>query len=90
MAYTPIQTLRKARATNKGLNRKLAKTMRDTAALLERKGPDEFTQTEVRALKLTARTLLRRLRVNELTKALQLKTDTVIKFGAALKRRKLR
>ena len=89
MAYTPLQTLRKGRATNKGLNQKLAKLLRDTAMLLERKGPEDFTQNEIRVPKLTSKTLLRRVRVNKLTKALQQKTDAMLKAQAAVKKRKL-
>ena len=81
MAYTKIQTLRKMRATNKGSNQKLARALRETAAILGQIGPEDFTDKEIRLLELTSQMLLRRVEINKLTKDLQKKTDAVTRSG---------
>jgi hypothetical protein len=50
MAYTPIQTLRKMRALAKGRNIKLAASLRKTADILDKKGREEFSRTEIACL----------------------------------------
>jgi hypothetical protein len=68
MAYTNIQTLRKMRARNKGMNKRLAASLRDTQ-WLGRKGPEEFSRREIKDLQLLGKMLSLRLYANALTKA---------------------
>ena len=71
MAYTELQELRKIRARNKGLNKKLAATLREMAALLENKGPKELTSREVRAFQTLRTMITNRLLANALTQSVQ-------------------
>jgi hypothetical protein len=70
MAYTKVQDFRKMRATNKGLNRKLAASLRDTA-WLDKKGPEEFTAREAKGLRAIRDMLTQRLFINALTQSMQ-------------------
>jgi hypothetical protein len=81
MAYTKIQTLRKMRARNKGLNQKVAKRLRSAAEMLEQIGPEELTRSEIRVLELASQTLVRRLNVNELTTKLAKVVDAMTQKG---------
>jgi hypothetical protein len=69
MAYTRIQDLRKTRARNKGVSRKLAARLRRTLAWLERKGPEEFSRPEIKDLQALREMLNTRLYLNALTKS---------------------
>jgi hypothetical protein len=71
MAYTKLQDLRKMRARNKGLNWKLAASLRAVAARLEKKGPEEFTRKEVTALQGLRSMLSQRLLANALAQSVQ-------------------
>ena len=71
MPYTKLQDLRKMRARNKGLNRKLAASLRAAAARLGKKGPEEFTRKEVAALQALRSMLSQRLLANALTQSVQ-------------------
>jgi hypothetical protein len=71
MAYTWLQQLRKGRATNKGLNRKMAASFRKTAHMLETKGPEEFSRLQIQSLQLIREMITHRLYANACTKGLQ-------------------
>ena len=47
MAFTSTQTVRKMKATNKGLNVRLARRLRALAEMLEKKSRDEFSRAEI-------------------------------------------
>jgi hypothetical protein len=70
MAYTHVQKLRKMRAKNKGWNRRLAADLRRIAAWLEKKGPDEFSRSEIKYLQALRGMLDQRLYMNALAKSL--------------------
>ena len=63
------------RARNKGQNKILAKDLRDTAAMLERKGPEEFTRNQIRLLQASREMISIRLHENALTKSMQITLD---------------
>jgi hypothetical protein len=76
MAYTLVQQLRKARAHNKGMKKKLARLLRGLASMLDRKGPEEFSRNEIRAIQAVTGELNNRLKRNERTqKAAELVAD---------------
>lgn len=65
MAYTSLQTIRKARAVGKGVNKMLARAMRELASMLDRKGTGEFSKDEVRDLSKIAEQLAKRVKLDE-------------------------
>jgi hypothetical protein len=67
--YTNVQCARKMRAKNKGLNKRLAATLRDSIAWLENKGPEDFSRAEIEDLQRLAGKVAERLHKNALTKA---------------------
>ena len=67
MAYTPVQILRRLRAKNKGLNRKLAVELRVVADMLDTMGPDGFSRKQIVALQNLREALNIRLYTNALT-----------------------
>jgi hypothetical protein len=68
MAYTTLQQLRRARAKNKGVNRRLARALRKLADILDRKASGEFSKLESRILNLTADELAKRITLDEMTR----------------------
>lgn len=72
MTFTQLQKLRKARARNKGSNRRVAASIRVVAAILKQKGPEELSRTEIVALQRLRSMLSQRLYANAYTKAMQL------------------
>ncbi len=70
MAYTNIQKLRRARATNKGSNRRLAASLRADAAWLDRKGPEELSASEIKLLQSVVKMINLRLKADAYTKAI--------------------
>ncbi len=75
MAYTALQNVRKSRARNKGGNKRVAKALRSMAAILERKGPKEFSRHEIRMIQTLREMLTLRLFQNATTKAMQIILD---------------
>lgn len=75
MKYTPLQNLRKARARNKGGNKRIAKSLRAMAAMLDSKQSEEFSRREIRMLQTLRGMLSLRLHANALTKAMQITLD---------------
>lgn len=65
MAYTSLQTLRKARAVGKDVNKMLARALRELASMLDRKGAEEFSKDEVRDLSKLAEELAKRVKLDE-------------------------
>jgi len=66
MAFTPVQTLRRLRAKNKGLNRKLAADLRIVADMLDKLGPEGFSRKQIVALQTLREALNVRLYTNAL------------------------
>ena len=75
MKYTPLQNLRKTRAINKGENKRIAKALRVTAAILDHKGPEEFSRREIRVLQTMREMLSIRLYENAIAKSIQITLD---------------
>jgi len=57
------------RAKNKGWNKKLAASLRDTVAWLGRKGTEDFSRREIKDLQLLRKMLDQRLYMNAITKS---------------------
>lgn len=68
MAFTTIQQLRRMRAKNKGSNRRVAASLRITAEWLDKKGPEEFSASEIKQLQTLAKSINLRLETNAHTK----------------------
>jgi imidazole glycerol phosphate synthase subunit HisF len=75
MPYTKLQNIRWMRAKNKGQNRKLAAKLHAVAALLEQKGPEEFSRAQITALQRLRELLTARLYTNAMTQAMQILLD---------------
>jgi hypothetical protein len=71
MAFTHLQQLRKARATNKGSNKRVARVLQDVAEMLDKKGPSELTRKEISNLQTARKLITLRLYENACTKAMQ-------------------
>jgi hypothetical protein len=71
VVYTQLQQLRKARAENKGSNKRVAVSLRRVADMLDKKGPSELTRGEITRLQAVRELLTWRLRENACTKGLQ-------------------
>jgi hypothetical protein len=71
MAFTHLQQLRKARAQNKGSNRRLAAAFRRVADMLDKKGPAELTRREISSMQAAREMITWRLYENACTKGLQ-------------------
>jgi hypothetical protein len=86
MPYTHIQQLRKARAKNKGANRKMAVSLRAIAEWLDKKGPEEFSASESKQLQTLAKMITLRLGANEITKSISVEVAEIEKRKAGTSR----
>jgi hypothetical protein len=80
MAFTRIQQLRKARATNKGSNKRVASVLRRVADMLDEKGPTELTRNEISQLQTAREMITLRLYENACTKGIQDTMDGKLVF----------
>jgi hypothetical protein len=71
MAFTHLQQLRKARAQNKGSNKRVAAILRRVADMLDKKGPAELTRREISNLQSAREMITWRLYENACTKGMQ-------------------
>lgn len=80
MAFTRLQQLRKARAENKGSNKRVASGLRRVADMLDKKGPAEFTRREISNLQAAREMITWRLYENACTKGMQDTMDGKLVF----------
>jgi hypothetical protein len=94
MPYTSLQKLRRARAKNKGTNRRMARWLRTLAGMFDKKGPEEFSRKEIEAVQAAREMLTNRLYMNAVTKHLHLLVEGKIpkvngKYKVTLSKRDL-
>ena len=77
---TPTRTVRKIKATNKGLNLRLARRLRALAEMLEHKNRDEFSRVEISALQKGREDISTRLYANACAKSATLVLDGKVKI----------